>query len=127
FDRRYMVFDAARTLLVRVVQNDRVEVKWVMDFNGATADASFLFESEIVEYLDSLRSGILALRVWLERLHAIDERDDAKDEKERNNLINRIAERELALSAELPNMIEKFKPYLKLGRLVDRHKMLGGL
>ena len=107
YEKRYAVFDAARRLLIKVVQHDNVESTEVIKFNIETADAVFLFNKDIDEYLESLRNKILRLRVL----------DEAGDEQKRNHLIDLESNLHIALSNELPTMVEKFKPYLRLGNV----------
>jgi hypothetical protein len=57
YDRRFKVFDAARYLVGKVVTdacpgNDDFNV-----FNLGVADAVFLFDSDVTEYLDNLRKA----------------------------------------------------------------------
>ena len=114
FDKRFAVFDAARRMLVDVVQSDHVDVGMVVKFNAETADAVFLFEQDVVDYLDKLRDKILLLR----RLQV---QEDAADqygqEEKRQRLVDSAADQHIELSKELPIMIEQFKPYLKLGNI----------
>jgi hypothetical protein len=51
-EKRYAVFEVAKRVLVEVVQDEYVDAKQVMEFNIATADAPFLFEQDIVDYLE---------------------------------------------------------------------------
>lgn len=114
FEKRFAVFDAARRLLVDVVQSDHVDVARVMKFNVETADAVFLFEQNVVVYLDKLREKILRLR----RLQVQeDAAHEYGQEEKRQRLVDLSADQHIELSNELPVMIEQFKPYLKLGNI----------
>jgi hypothetical protein len=62
YEKRYAVFEVARRLLRGVVQRDYIDAKEVIDFNIETADAPFLFEQDIVNYLDVLRSKVIRLK-----------------------------------------------------------------
>lgn len=115
YEKRFSVFDAARRLLIKVVQDDHVESSEVIKFNIETADAVFLFNKDIDDYLNTLRKKILRLRVLRTQEKAADE---AGDEQKRNHLIDLESNLHIALSNELPTMVEKFKPYLRLGNVL---------
>ena len=113
FEKRFAVFEVARQLLIRAVQHDHVDAGEIIKFNMETADAEFLYNEDIVDYLDSLRSRIVRLRQVNTQIKSIE--DNERLEKRRGELIDKAADIAIELSAELPIMIAKFKPYLKLG------------
>jgi hypothetical protein len=114
YEKRYAIFDAARRLLLEVVQHDHVKPTQVIKFNVETADAEFLFDKDVGNYLDALRNKILRLRVLKAQEKAADE---AGDEEKRIRLVDLESDQHIDLSNELPALIEKFKPYLKFGNL----------
>jgi hypothetical protein len=114
YAKRYVVFEVARRLLREVVQSGHVDAKEVINFNIETADAPFLFERDVVNYLDELRNKILRLK----RLQAQESAaDEADEEEKRQRLVDLAADQHQELNSELEIIVEKFKPYLKLGNI----------
>jgi hypothetical protein len=111
FDRRFAIFEAARKLLIEIVQHDHVDASDINKFNIRTADAVFLFDKDIETYLDGFRRKVVRLKMLNTQ------RDAAQDEAKRHALIDQASEQFMALAEELPIMIETFKPYLKLGNI----------
>jgi hypothetical protein len=58
YAKRYAVFEAAHKLWVEVVQHADVEVADIKDFSSATGDAVFLFDNDVVNYLDAFRMKV---------------------------------------------------------------------
>jgi hypothetical protein len=114
YAKRYVVFEIARRLLRDVVQSGYVDAKEVINFNIETADAPFLFEQDVVNYLDELRRKILRLKTLQAQESAADEADE---EEKRQRLVDLAADQHLELNRELEIIVEKFKPYLKLGNI----------
>jgi hypothetical protein len=114
YEKRYAVFEAARRLLQDVVQQDYIDAKDVIKFNIETADAPFLFEQDIVNYLDKLRNKLLRFKRLRTQEKAADEGDE---EEKRQRLVGLVADQHQELNTELEIIIEKFKPYLKLGNI----------
>jgi hypothetical protein len=114
YEKRYAVFEVARQLLRDVVQHDHVDAKQMINFNIETADAPFLFEEDIVSYLDALRNKILRLNSLRKQEKAA---DDYEEEEKRKRLVDLGADQHQELSNELDVIVEKFKPYLRLGNI----------
>jgi hypothetical protein len=96
------------------VQSGYVDAKEVINFSIETADAPFLFEQDVVNYLDELRRKILRLKTLQAQESAADEADE---EEKRQRLVDLAADQHLELNRELEIIVEKFKPYLKLGNI----------
>jgi hypothetical protein len=114
YEKRYVVFEVARSLLRRVVREDTIEANDVMNFNIETADAPFLFGQDIVNYLGVLRTKVLHLKTLRTQETAADQADD---EEKRHRLVDLVADQHQELNSELEVIVEKFKPYLKLGNI----------
>jgi hypothetical protein len=112
YDKRFKVFDAARNLVVHVLQEGRVDAHEIIRFNVGVLDAVFLFEADVVNYLDHLRERALALRTKTEQLRALDDQDPRRDA-----LIDGIADLETKFAVEHQRLIEAFKRYLQLGNI----------
>jgi hypothetical protein len=89
---------------------------------SGTRTLFFLFDKEIQDYLESLRRNIVRLRMLQTQEKAADE---AGDEEKRQHLVDLAANVHLALSNELPTMIEKFKHYLRLGNITTATNVIG--
>jgi hypothetical protein len=112
YQKRYAVFEVARRLLAEVVQHDHVEAKQVLDFNIGTADAPFLFNQDIVDYLAGLREKVLRLKTLKTQEKAAEE---YRQEDNRQRLVDLISDQHQELNRELADIIQQFQPYLKLG------------
>jgi hypothetical protein len=55
YDRRFKVYEAAKTLLVAHQESGRISRNDYMAFRRGTSDAVFLLHADVVEYLDELR------------------------------------------------------------------------
>jgi hypothetical protein len=112
YDRRFKVFEAVRNLITQVMREAHVRLEDIRSFNLGVADATFLFESDVENYLTALRKKTIALRTKVEQLRGMEEPNDR-----RNALVDQIAGLEMDLSVEYEKMIEVFKPYLRLGNI----------
>lgn len=116
YEKRYAVYEAARSLLIATVQGDHVDAEQVIMFKIKTLEAVFLFNQDIMDYLQSLLDKVLRLK----RLNAQEKAaDEYGEEEKRHRLIDLGSEQHQQLAAEVPVIIEKFKPYLKLGDISD--------
>jgi hypothetical protein len=93
-------------LWVDIVQNGDVNSPLLERFLFETADAVFLFESEVPLYLEAFRLRIVRLR----QLHKKAEANDERSGELEDELMTEFGE-------ELPKLIATFKPYLKLGNV----------
>lgn len=110
YDRRFAVFQTARQFLVEVlvhryVWNDQIRRTYVI----GTADAVFLLNDEIVEYLEEIRTRSDRLTTIHETLPPV---GDA-----RSRLVREEQEIVDWLTAQLPaGLVTKFKPFFLLER-----------
>jgi hypothetical protein len=69
FDRRYKVYEATQKFLRMGVEEDALIDKHLVDFNRETAAAEFLFDGDVVNYLQRIRGRVQAegrgAAVWL--------------------------------------------------------------
>src|ERR1700722_10009434 len=63
YDRRFKVFEAAKNLVSQVMREAHVGRGNISTFNLGVADATFLFEPDIENYLTALRKKAVALHV----------------------------------------------------------------
>jgi hypothetical protein len=112
YDKRFEVFEAARNLVVHVLQEGRVDLHEINRFNVGVLDAVFLFEEDVVSYLEHLRKRAIALRTKTEQLRVLGERDPRRDA-----LIDGIADLEGKFADEYARLVNAFKRDLKLGNI----------
>jgi hypothetical protein len=112
YDKRFRVFETARTLLVAIFQHGEVRQAEINAFNLGVSDAIFLFDESIDEYLVDLRKRVNILYLLRSETKA------AEGNQERfSQLVDKSGEHFLKLVDELPILIAKFKPFLKLGNI----------
>jgi hypothetical protein len=116
YDRRFAVFDAARNLILGVLQHGAALPKDLNAFRLGTADAGFLLNDDIEKYLDQLDKKVWHLVMLLERKTQV-ERTSADDDDGRVKVADQVATAFTAIQNELPTLVAKFKPFLKLGNI----------
>jgi hypothetical protein len=113
YDRRYKVFEAARQFIIHVMEGGNAEREGLVKFITATVETVFLFDEDIVKYLDTL----LAKGARVQRLHTElgnsklpegEERD--KKAKEQEECLNWLTE-------QFDELKTKFRPYLGFRKL----------
>jgi hypothetical protein len=66
FDRRYEIYDATRRFLRDSVQDFAHIDQHLVEFNDKTSNAEFLFDADVVNYLEQIRQRALNQDgVWL--------------------------------------------------------------
>jgi hypothetical protein len=71
FDRRYRVFDAARKFIAHIHSHAAVDGSQLFEFSAATLDAEFLFDADVVSFLDEMKKHALSLRLVQKRLESL--------------------------------------------------------
>jgi hypothetical protein len=112
YDRRFKVFDAARHFVGEFLVEGTVGVKGIAELGVGTADAVFLFDAEIVKFLDALRKTGISINGKMTRLKGMDDADS-----QRGNVVDQLAILETEMTAQVDRLTEVFKPYLKLGNI----------
>jgi hypothetical protein len=112
YDRRFKVFDAGRHFLGQFLVHGTIRLEEINELSVGTADAAFLFNDEVVVYLEALRKTGVSLNGKNARLNGMD-----GDDPHRDAVVDQIANLETQLSAEIPRITALFKPYLKLGNI----------
>jgi hypothetical protein len=112
YDKRFKVFEAARALVVEVLREGTIDTDDILLFNVGVADAVFLFELEVVNYLTHLRKRAAALHTKNAQLQALGEND-----KRRDALIDDVYRSQEKFATEHKRLEAAFKPYLNLGNL----------
>jgi hypothetical protein len=112
YDRRFKVYEAARTFLSHFMVNAAFTGKEISDYNFGVSDAVFLFDKDVKEYLDGFRKKAFDLGLKNTQL-----RNLPPDSPAREALVDALYRLEIDLSEEFPRLIAVFKPYLKLGNI----------
>ena len=110
YDRRFKVFNAAREFATVVLLTD-IESNALPKFQASTIDAVFLFNEEIEKYLDEFGVKILKLQSSKTSL------EHATTLKARERFTDEVGSQEKVVTAEMDVLVDKFKPFLKLGNI----------
>jgi hypothetical protein len=106
FDRRYKVYDAARKFLSIILREARFEDSQLFEFYAGTSDAEFLFDSDVVDYLEQVRKRAVHMRT----AQKIYEHMPVGDERSRH--VQSEHDDLLWLTDQLTAMTAVFRPYL---------------
>jgi len=68
YDRRYKVYDAARTLLIAIVTEGKASPKAYQEFSREVAPAEFLFAASVREYIESVQMKSAELTLVLAKM-----------------------------------------------------------
>ena len=115
YDRRFSVFEAARNLILSVLQNGVGFSKDINAFHLGIADAGFLLNDDIEKYLDQLSKKVWQLTILLEKKTYLEQTN--ADDDARVKAADQMATAFTAIQSELPTLVAKFKPFLKLGNI----------
>jgi hypothetical protein len=108
FEKRFAVYRAAQTLLSRVLQDGEVKkLKYIFEYRRDTQVAYFLFDQEIVKYLDSLDRK--ALDLWAKG-QAYNSMNVCE---QRTELVSEAHDICMQLVEELPELKKAFEPYMR--------------
>jgi hypothetical protein len=108
YDRRYAVFDAVRTLLNEAISSRVVSSETFRTFALKTADAEFLFDSGLVDYLREMRdhaSKAQAIYIAMQQLEPGDQKAAAS---------SAASEHTMWLINQIDGLAAKFRPFLTL-------------
>jgi hydroxymethylpyrimidine pyrophosphatase-like HAD family hydrolase len=111
YEKRFRVFEAARAFALHAITHHEIEQEALAAFGAGTVDAAFLFEDELGKYLAEFGRKVFGLRILSLRLNS------ATVQEERDKLHNERVDYMLSVSSELDVLVERFKPYLKLGNI----------
>jgi hypothetical protein len=111
YDRRFKVFEATRTVLIFALQKGDVAQDVMNTFYIGVADAIFLFDKSIDDYLQDFGKMLRKFQMLNYNLQHLREAEQAR----RGELADALMVHSELINAELPILIEKFKPFLRLG------------
>jgi hypothetical protein len=109
FDRRFKVFEAARTFLVTVMRSGKTSVSEFNDYTGGVIDAQFLLSKEVHTYLFEIRKRAAAMQALNDTLEPL------PPGAEKAKLAEKAGEHFAWLVEQLDVLPDKFKPFLTLG------------
>jgi len=107
FEKRFSVFAAARLFLSKVTQNAGVSTEDYWQYRGAVAEATFLFDEDVIAFLDEIDSR--AVHLWTVE----EEMKGTPDGPNREMLAGRVREEVNWLTSQLPMLKPTFEPYMK--------------
>jgi len=113
YDKRFKVFEAARQYLVLALQSNDVTPEHTNQFHLGVADAVFLFDKSIEEYLEEFRKKLAKLQMLNFQFRNLRDQEDER----RGILADQLAEQAMVVNDEFDVLVLKFKPFLKLGNI----------
>jgi len=108
FDKRFAVFAATRRFLTLILQNANVSMEQFFEYRAGVAEATFLFDNDIVGYLKSIDEKALLLMTTRETMKPLPEGEA------RTKATKEVWETVKWLTDQLPELKIKFAPYLRL-------------
>lgn len=107
FEKRFSVYKGIQAFLSQIMQEGKFDKTGLLEFYKSTQESDFLFETEISEYIKSIRSKALKMRTIQSKY------ENMAIGNERNQLIDKEHVIFNELANELPELTKVFKPYLK--------------
>jgi hypothetical protein len=107
FEKRFSVYKGAQVFLTCILVKAKFEMNELFEFRAKTQDSVFLFGEDIVSYLKQIDSKALELGTSQEIL------EGERDTERRKPLIDKKTNSLEWLIDQLPELKNKFAPYLK--------------
>ena len=109
YDRRFAIFEAARNFLVHQIHvYGNVSDESYKSYFRGTADAVFLLDDTVADYLEDIRNKALRLKWMNEKIGSIEAGDERiKATADEDEILNWFYDQEEIL-------IEKFRPFLMI-------------
>lgn len=107
FEKRFAVFAATRRLLTHVLHQANVSLEQFFEYRAGVAEATFLFDDDITDYLKSIDERALRLRTVLETMKPLPVGEA------RTKAAGEVSETTQWLLDQLPELKVRFSPYLK--------------
>jgi len=111
FDRRYKVYAATKKFLVVIVRDAHFERSDLFEFFAATADADFLFDKDILDYLKQVADRATAMDVLQKKFDPLPVGD------ERSGLVDKEHVEFVWLTHQITGMSKVFAPYLSYAKV----------
>ncbi len=107
FEKRFAVFAATRRLLTHVLAATNVSLEQLFEYRAGIAEATFLFDEDITDYLTSIDDKALRLRTTMEIMAPLPVGDA------RTRAATEAGELVQWLTDQLPELKIRFARYLK--------------
>jgi hypothetical protein len=108
YDRRFQIYDAARTLLIHIIQQAAISREEIYVFIRGTADAIFLLDDDLVSYFREWQTRAFRLEVIASVI------DAPRGSLTREQLIEEKFVIFHWFESQFDVLITKFKPFLRL-------------
>jgi len=107
FEKRYGVYKNTQGFLTKILKDAKIEMEDIFEFRAGTQDSVFLFEEDIPNYIKAIDNK--AWELW--EIH--ESLDGIPKGEERSNMCRKQTEIFGWLRSQLPELKNKFAPYLK--------------
>ena len=107
FEKRFAVYKGVQRFLTIILQEAKFDIGQLFEFRRDTQDATFLFGSEIPEYINMIDSKALEMRSIAQQYQPLPRGE------ERSALCEKETKLLAELIAELPRLKEVFAPYMR--------------
>ena len=111
FDRRYKVFAATKKFLVVIMRHARFQDKDLFEFYADTADAEFLFDKDVLEYLKQIAHRAIDMDSYRQTF------DPLPVGEERSSWVHKEHVEMVWLTHQLTDMSKVFAPYLSYAKI----------
>jgi len=109
YNRRFKVYEAAKTLLVTMQRNGRLSTDDYVTYLRGTSDAVFLLDASVVKYLEELRERVTRLLVLRDQI-----KENASGEIEYQKRVNESAQIENWFAIQFDILVSRFRPFMRL-------------
>ena len=107
FEKRYAIYKGIQKFLTLILRAGKTNYEELMQFNGETQDATFLFRDEIPAYIGDIYSKANDLIATTETYKPLPVGED------KSRLVKEATELTRWLTKQLPELKDVFAPYLK--------------
>jgi hypothetical protein len=111
YDKREAIFDALTNLIRATMSRTSISFEEIMDFDRATDKADLLFEQDIIDYLDEVRTKAINLFGITQQLR---NSSGASVEPERNELTQKKYDLVIWFGEQSSKSRSKFHKYLRI-------------
>jgi hypothetical protein len=115
YEKRYRIFSETKKILHKIVQDSKIDLIELRDFRFVTNDRLFLFDDDIIGFIDQIRSNAIELNHLTEDVKDLSRFPVGSYDREQK--VNRDSELTHWFSNEYENVESRFLKYLDLKRL----------
>ena len=114
YDRRLQIYKEVAKILTKILRDADISYEDLAVFRTSVFEADFVFEPEIVEFIDEIYRRGVALHSWNEQ-YARARRIEVPD-YDHQNVVDGMHEELVWLTNQLEPLKGKFMKYMKLGK-----------